>query len=207
MIRIIQFVGFIVVFLSFTVSAESTLSTSELASSKRIINNLCIACHAIDGNSAISANPKLAGQHAAYITKQLNNFKSGLRENAVMAGMVANLTETEMINLGRYFSEQVILLSSAQKNGVGSLGEDIFRAGIKNKGVAACASCHGPSGHGIPDKYPRLNAQHSQYTLSQLNSFRLELRKNDPESVMRTIAQKLTEQEMQDVADYIQGLR
>ena len=77
MIRIIQFVGFIVVFLSFTVSAESTLSTSELASSKRIINNLCIACHAIDGNSAISANPKLAGQHAAYITKQLNNFKSG----------------------------------------------------------------------------------------------------------------------------------
>tara|TARA_B100000787_G_scaffold36857_1_gene25892 strand:+ start:135 stop:758 length:624 start_codon:yes stop_codon:yes gene_type:complete len=207
MIRIIQFVGFIVVFLSFTVSAESTLSSSELASSKRIINNLCIACHAIDGNSAISANPKLAGQHAAYITKQLNNFKSGLRENAVMAGMVANLTETEMINLGRYFSEQVILLSSAQKNGVGSLGEDIFRAGIKNKGVAACASCHGPSGHGIPDKYPRLNAQHSQYTLSQLNSFRLELRKNDPESVMRTIAQKLTEQEMQDVADYIQGLR
>ena len=207
MIRIIQFVGFIVVFLSFTVSAESTLSTSELASSKRIINNLCIACHAIDGNSAISANPKLAGQHAAYITKQLNNFKSGLRENAVMAGMVANLTETEMINLGRYFSEQVILLSSAQKNGVGSLGEDIFRAGIKNKGVAACASCHGPSGHGIPDKYPRLNAQHSQYTLSQLNSFRLELRKNDPESVMRTIAQKLTEQEMQAVADYIQGLR
>ena len=207
MIRIIQFVGFIVVFLSFTVSAESTLSSSELASSKRIINNLCIACHAIDGNSAISANPKLAGQHAAYITKQLNNFKSGLRENAVMAGMVANLTEKDMINLGRYFSEQVILLSSAQKNGVGSLGEDIFRAGIKNKGVAACASCHGPSGHGIPDKYPRLNAQHSQYTLSQLNSFRLELRKNDPESVMRTIAQKLTEQEMQDVADYIQGLR
>jgi cytochrome c553 len=124
-----------------------------------------------------------------------------------MAGMVANLTEKDMINLGRYFSEQVILLSSAQKNGVGSLGEDIFRAGIKNKGVAACASCHGPSGHGIPDKYPRLNAQHSQYTLSQLNSFRLELRKNDPESVMRTIAQKLTEQEMQAVADYIQGLR
>jgi len=207
MIRIIQFVGFIVAFLSFTVSAESTLSSSELVSTKKTINNLCIACHAIDGNSAISANPKLAGQHAAYITKQLNNFKSGLRENVVMAGMVANLTEKDMINLGRYFSEQVILLSSAQKNGVGSLGEDIFRAGIKNKGVAACASCHGPSGHGIPDKYPRLNAQHSQYTLSQLNSFRLELRKNDPESVMRTIAQKLTEQEMQDVADYIQGLR
>lgn len=207
MIRIIQFVGFIIVCFSFVVSAESTLSSSELVGTKKIINNLCIACHAIDGNSVVSVNPKLAGQHAAYISKQLNNFKSGLRENIVMAGMVANLTEEDMINLGNYFSEQDILLSSAQKNGVGSLGENIFRAGIRSKGVAACAGCHGPSGHGIPDKYPRLNAQHSEYTLAQLNAFRLGLRKNDPEAVMRTIAQKLTEQEMQSVADYIQGLR
>ena len=207
MIRIIRFVGFIIVCFSFVVSAESTLSSSELVGTKKIINNLCIACHAIDGNSVVSVNPKLAGQHAAYISKQLNNFKSGLRENIVMAGMVANLTEEDMINLGNYFSEQDILLSSAQKNGVGSLGENIFRAGIKSKGVAACAGCHGPSGHGIPDKYPRLNAQHSEYTLAQLNAFRLGLRKNDSEAVMRTIAQKLTEQEMQSVADYIQGLR
>ena len=207
MIRIIQFVGFIIVCFSFVVSAESTLSSSELVGTKKIINNLCIACHAIDGNSVVSVNPKLAGQHAAYISKQLNNFKSGLRENIVMAGMVANLTEEDMINLGNYFSEQDILLSSAQKNGVGSLGENIFRAGIRSKGVAACAGCHGPSGHGIPDKYPRLNAQHSEYTLAQLNAFRLGLRKNDPEAVMRTIAQKLTEQEMQSVADYIQGLK
>ena len=207
MIRFIQCVGFVTVFLSFIINAESSLSSSELASSKKIVNNLCIACHSIDGNSAIPVNPKLAGQHAAYITKQLKNFKSGLRENAVMAGMVANLTEKDMENLGFYFSEQAISLSSAQKNGAGSLGESIFRAGIKNKGVPACASCHGPSGHGIPDKYPRLNAQHSKYILSQLNSFRLELRKNDSEGVMRTIAQKMTEQEMQAVSDYIQGLR
>jgi cytochrome c553 len=207
MIRIIKFVGLIIVFFSFTAIAETKLSSSELVSTKKIINNLCIACHAIDGNSVVSVNPKLAGQHAAYITKQLNNFKSGLRENAVMAGMVASLTEKDMINLGYYFSEQDILLSAAKENGVGSLGENIFRAGIKSKGVAACASCHGPSGHGIPDKYPRLNAQHSEYTLAQLNSFRLELRKNDPDGVMRTIAQKLTEEEMQSVADYIQGLR
>ena len=207
MIRIIQFVGFIIVCFSFVVSAESTLSSSELVGTKKIINILCIACHAIDGNSVVSVNPRLAGQHAAYISKQLNNFKSGLRENIVMAGMVANLTEEDMINLGNYFSEQDILLSSAQKNGVGSLGENIFRAGIRSKGVAACAGCHGPSGHGIPDKYPRLNAQHSEYTLAQLNAFRLGLRKNDPEAVMRTIAQKLTEQEMQSVADYIQGLK
>ena len=207
MIRIIKCVGLIIVFSSVTAIAETKLSPSELVSTKKIINNLCIACHAIDGNSSVPANPKLAGQHAAYITKQLKNFKMGLRENAVMAGMVANLTEEDMKNLGYYFSEQNILLSSAKKNGVGSRGENIFRAGIKNKGVAACASCHGPSGHGIPDKYPRLNAQHSEYTLAQLNAFRLELRKNDPAGVMRTIAQKLTEEEMQSVADYIQGLR
>ena len=207
MIRIVQFISFIIISLSFAVGAESKLSSQELIATKKIINNLCIACHGIDGNSLISANPKLGGQHAAYILKQLKNFKSGLRENAVMAGMVVNLTEQEMINLALYFSEQNILLSKAKNNGVGSLGEKIFRAGIKNKGVAACAGCHGPSGHGIPDKYPRLNAQHSQYTLTQLNAFRLELRKNDSDEVMMTIAQKLTEQEMQAVADYIQGLR
>ena len=111
MIKIIKFVGLIIVFFSFTAIAETKLSSSELVSTKKIINNLCIACHAIDGNSVVSVNPKLAGQHAAYITKQLNNFKSGLRENVVMAGMVANLTEEDMINLGYYFSEQNILLS------------------------------------------------------------------------------------------------
>ena len=207
MINFFRYIVFMLIFFSLVGGTESKLSSQEIASTKKIINNLCIACHGADGNSLISVNPKLGGQHAGYILKQLKNFKSGLRDNAVMAGMVANLSEIEMINLGFYFSEQDILLSSAKDNGVGSIGEKIFRAGIKNKGVAACASCHGPSGHGIPDKYPRLNAQHSEYTLAQLKAFRLELRKNDPSAVMRTIAQKLTEQEMKAVSDYIQGLR
>ena len=92
------------------------LSSKDLQSAKKIINNLCIACHGADGNSAISVNPKLAGQHAAYITKQLMNFKSGKRDNAVMAGMVATLTEQDMINLGLYFSNQKITLSMAKWN-------------------------------------------------------------------------------------------
>ena len=207
MIHLFRYIVFLFIFFSLVGGAESKLSSQEITSTKKIINNLCIACHGEDGNSLIPVNPKLGGQHAGYILKQLKNFKSGLRDNAVMAGMVANLSEIEMINLGFYFSEQDILLSKAKDNGVGSIGEKIFRAGIKNKGVAACASCHGPSGHGIPDKYPRLNAQHSEYTLAQLKAFRLELRKNDPSAVMRTIAQKLTEQEMKAVSDYIQGLR
>ena len=189
---------------SLTVAAENSLNEFDLAAMKKIVNGLCIACHAVDGNSQLSINPKIASQHSAYLTKQLMNFKSGLRNNAVMAGMVSNLSDKDMENLGIYFSEQKLKLSKAKSNGKGSEGEKIFRAGIKEKGVPACASCHGPSGHGIPDLYPRLNAQHSEYTLSQLNSFRLEGR---PSEIMQKISQKLTEKEMQSVSDYIQGLR
>ena len=186
--------------ISFSLFAEPQKESNQYLSAKKIVNNLCIACHAIDGNSSISMNPKLAGQHSAYITKQLMNFKNGSRENAVMAGMVASLTEDDMKNLG-------LKLSSAKTNGKGSLGEKIYRGGLSDKGVPACASCHGPAGHGVPDVYPRLNGQHSEYSLSQLNLFRLEKRSNDEGMMMRTIAQKLTEKEMQAVSDYIQGLQ
>jgi cytochrome c553 len=165
------------------------------------------ACHGIDGNSPLPANPNLSGQHAGYITKQLMQFKNGERDNAVMKGMVANLTEQDMINLGSYFEQQKQNLLFAKSNGENSLGEKIYRAGVATKGLPACASCHGPAGHGIPDLYPRLNSQHAAYTISQLNAFRLETRMNDNAMMMRTIAQKLTDKEMNAVADYIQGLR
>ncbi|MDG2252740.1 MAG: c-type cytochrome [Methylophilaceae bacterium] len=193
--------------ISFSLFAEPQKETNQYLSAKKIVNNLCIACHAIDGNSSISMNPKLAGQHSAYITKQLMNFKNGTRENAVMAGIVASLTEDDMKNLGLYFSMQSLKLSSAKTNGKGSLGEKIYRGGLSEKGVPACASCHGPAGHGVPDVYPRLNGQHSEYSLSQLNLFRLEKRTNDEGVMMRMIAQKLTEKEMLAVSDYIQGLQ
>ena len=198
---------FLVLFFTTNVALAEKLTPQDFKATKKIINNLCIACHAADGNSLIPANPKLAGQHAAYITKQLLNFKSGVRDNIVMAGMVANLTEQDMRNLGIFYETQPLALAEAKKNGVGSLGEKIFRSGLDSKGVPACASCHGPSGHGIPDSYPRLNAQHSEYTVSQLNLFRIDRRANDSGMMMRSIAKKLTEEEMQAVADYIQGLR
>jgi cytochrome c553 len=204
MIKVFQLAVIVILSSSLTVAAENSLNEFDLAAMKKIVNGLCIACHAVDGNSQLSINPKIASQHSAYLTKQLMNFKSGLRNNAVMAGMVSNLSDKDMENLGIYFSEQKLKLSKAKSNGKGSEGEKIFRAGIKEKGVPACASCHGPSGHGIPDLYPRLNAQHSEYTLSQLNSFRLEGR---PSEIMQKISQKLTEKEMQSVSDYIQGLR
>lgn len=198
---------FILFILTTNIILAETFTSKDLKATKKIINNLCIACHAADGNSTISTNPKLAGQHAAYITKQLMNFKSGTRDNAVMAGMVANLTDEDMKNLGLFYASQSLILGVAKENGIGSLGEKIFRSGLNKKGVPACAGCHGPSGHGIPDTYPRLNAQHADYTVSQLNLFRLGKRANDSAMMMRSIAQKLTEDEMQAVADYIQGLR
>jgi|TARA_B110000305_G_scaffold8548_2_gene8376 cytochrome c553 len=198
---------FILFILTTNIILAETFTSKDLKATKKIISNLCIACHAADGNSTISTNPKLAGQHAAYITKQLINFKSGTRDNAVMAGMVANLTDEDMKNLGLFYASQSLTLGAAKENGIGSLGEKIFRSGLNKKGVPACAGCHGPSGHGIPDTYPRLNAQHADYTVSQLNLFRLGKRANDPAMMMRSIAQKLTEDEMQAVADYIQGLR
>ena len=182
-------------------------SSIDLEQAKKIVNNLCIACHGIDGNSSIPANPNLSAQHAGYITKQLMQFKNGERENAVMKGMVASLSEEDMVNLGFYFEQQKQKLLTASSNGKNSLGEKIYRAGVASKNIPACASCHGPAGHGIPDLYPRLNSQHADYTVSQLNAFRLEKRLNDNAMMMRTIAQKLTEKEMSAVADYIQGLR
>ena len=192
-------------------AANSLLAADKLSgdieSAKKIVNNLCLACHAIDGNSAIPSNPKLAGQHADYLSRQLEYFKKGIRENAVMQGMVANLSTKDFDNLAHYFENQTLKLSAAKSNGKGSLGEKIFRAGIADKKLPACASCHGPSGHGIPGQFPRLNAQHSDYTISQLNAYKNGLRKNEAAKMMTTIAQRLSDAEMQAVADYIEGLQ
>ena len=198
---------FVLLSISPYIFADNRDDSLELEQAKKIVTNLCIACHGIDGNSPLPANPNLSGQHAGYITKQLMQFKNGERDNAVMKGMVANLTEQDMINLGSYFEQQKQNLLFAKSNGENSLGEKIYRAGVATKGLPACASCHGPAGHGIPDLYPRLNSQHAAYTISQLNAFRLETRMNDNAMMMRTIAQKLTDKEMNAVADYIQALR
>ena len=163
----------------------------------------------MDGNSLNGKiAPKIAAQNARYLTIQLNKFKDGVRKNVLMQGIASSLSAEDMNNLGIYFSEQKLQLSAATSNGVGSMGEKIFRAGIKDSGVPACASCHGPAGHGVPNLYPRLNAQHSDYILSQLNHFRvLEDKPGTVYAPMRAISVKLTEQEMKAVADYIQGLQ
>jgi len=187
-----------------TATAEVPLPV-EKQGVEQIVQNVCAACHAANGNSVITLNPKLAGQHPEYLLKQLKNFKEGTRANAVMSGMVANLTPEDMQNLAQYFAKQPIALGKAKSNGKGSLGEKIYRGGIAATQVPACASCHGANGAGLPKQYPRLASQHADYTYQQLKAFRTGERANAP--MMAAIATKMTEAEMQAVSDYMQGLR
>jgi cytochrome c553 len=181
-------------------------AAGDAAKGAEIATVVCAACHGPDGNSVITANPKLAGQHPEYLAKQLNEFKSGKRANAVMGPMSATLaTAEDVLNVAAYFAAQPPKGGTAKSNGNGSDGERIYKGGILAKGVPACASCHSPNGSGIPAQFPRLAGQHAEYNLNQLKAFRSGERANAP--MMRVIASKMSDQEMEAVADYVQGLK
>jgi cytochrome c553 len=177
------------------------------AQAQQIVTNVCAACHAADGNSASPVNPVLAGQHADYTAKQLANFKSGERKNPVMVGIAAMLSPQDMINLGAYFEAQKPKVRAARNPEWVQLGQQIYRGGVAAKGVAACASCHGPNGAGIPAQFARVAAQYSEYTAAQLQAFRAGERANDPGKMMRAIAARLSDQEIKSVSEYMAGLR
>lgn len=165
----------------------------------------CVACHGAAGNSAIVQNPKLAGQHEAYIYKQLTNFKGPDRNNAIMTMIAKSLTDEDMKNIAAYLDAQSVKPGAAKNKMTVELGKKIYRGGIAEKNVPACAACHGPNGAGIPDQFPRLGAQHQEYTMAQLTSFRTGTRKNSIQ--MTTIAKRLSDDEMQAVSDYVAGLK
>jgi cytochrome c553 len=177
------------------------------AKAQQIVTQVCSACHGADGNSAIPANPNLARQIPEYITKQLSNYKSGERVNAVMAGMVAALSPADMTNLGAYFWSQTAKPGVATNKELALLGQSLYRGGNAATGVPACSGCHSPDGVGIPKQYPRLAGQHAEYTAAQLKAWRSGERANDPNKMMRMIAAKLTDREIQALSEYIQGLR
>jgi len=177
------------------------------AQAQPIVTRVCAACHAADGNSATPANPVLAGQHADYTAKQLADYKSGERENPVMLSMTAALLPQDMKNLGAYFEGQKPKTRAAKDVELVKLGRQIYRGGIMAKGVAACASCHGPTGAGIPAEFPRVAGQFVEYTIAQLQAFRLGERANDPNKMMRVISARLSDLEIKAVSEYITGLR
>lgn len=170
------------------------------------IAGVCAACHGQDGNSAAPSFPKIAGLGEKYILKQLKDFKSGERNNAIMAGQVAALNETQMADLAAFFAGNKRTVGYAAEDKV-ALGEKIYRAGNTATGVPACLACHGPDGSGIDAAgFPGLGGQHADYIKAQLVSFQEDKRTNDSSKVMRDIAGRMSNKEVDAVSAYIQGL-
>jgi cytochrome c553 len=166
---------------------------------------VCSACHANDGSRGSPANPILQGQIPEYLVKQLGDFKSGKRNNPVMKGFASALSEDDMKSVAAFYASKSAKPGFATNKDLVALGEKIYRGGIAEKQVPACAGCHSPSGAGIPVQFPRLAGQHAPYVEAQLNGFRAGTRANGP--MMLTIAAKMSDQEIKAVSDYVAGLR
>lgn len=193
-----------------TGTSNAGLQRPDAAKGKQIAAQVCAACHNADGNSTISTNPKLAGQGAEYLVKQLTDLakpagdKTG-RESAVMSGFAASLSLADRQNVAAWFASQTAAPGTAGGPDAAQLGERLFRAGLPAKAVPACAGCHGPSGNGLPALYPKISGQHSDYVEAQLRAFRDGSRHNN--EAMEQIAFRLSDPEIKALADFVAGLR
>jgi cbb3-type cytochrome c oxidase subunit III len=191
-------------------AADQAPAKPDLNRGQAIAAQVCASCHGADGNSAGGAYPKLAGQHPEYLTKELKDFKTQpgakgpARNNPIMAGIAGALSDQDMVNVSAWFATQVPKPGYAHNKNTVALGQKIYRGGIAEKGVPACASCHGPTGQGIPSQYPRLSGQWADYTTAQLTAFQQGVRNNN--EPMHAIAARLSENEIKAVADYVAGL-
>jgi cytochrome c553 len=177
----------------------------DVAKGEAIASQVCVACHSIDGSRGLPANPILQGQHPEYLAKQLADFKSGARDNAIMKGFASTLSPEDMKNVAAFYATKTAKPGFATDKATLLEGERIYRGGIADRQIAACAGCHSPNGAGIPVQYPRLGGQHGEYTAAQLIAFRSGLRANSLQ--MAGVAAKLNDREIKAVADYMAGLR
>ena len=187
------------------VAPKAVAAKPDMAKGEASYTAVCAACHGADGNSGTPANPKLAQQHPEYLIKQLQEFKSGKRANAVMSGMAATLSGDDMKNIAYWLSSKTAKPGFAKDKELVALGERIYRGGIADRQIAACSGCHSPNGAGVPAQYPRMSGQHADYTVAQLTGFRDGVRKNALQ--MTQVAAKLNDREIKAVSDYIAGLR
>lgn len=189
--------------LSFSAQAQS--NKPDMAKGAALFGQVCVACHAADGNSSTPANPKLAQQHPEYLIKQLKEYKSGKRANAIMSGFAGTLSDEDMRNVAYWLASQKATNGAATDPELVRLGERIYRGGIADRQIAACAGCHSPNGAGIPAQNPRLSGQHAEYTADQLRQFRSGARKNNLQ--MTGVAAKMNDREILAVSEFIAGLR
>jgi cytochrome c553 len=195
----------VVAFSSNAFAQDAKSAKPDTVKGAQIYDQVCASCHGADGNSGSPANPKLAQQHPEYLTKQLQEFKSGKRNNAIMKGFATALSDADMRNIAAHMAAQKGKPGFAKDRELSALGEKIYRGGIAERNVAACMGCHSPNGAGMPSQYPRLGGQHADYTEAQLRGFRDGARKNN--SVMTQAVSKMNDRELKAVSDYIAGLR
>jgi cytochrome c553 len=202
----------IILVVGFALSASFAYAEGD-ATAGQTKSAACAGCHGVDGNNG-GGFPKLAGQNTKYLVKQMTDIKSGARAVPAMTGILDSLTEQDFEDIAVYFSSQKIQVAQANKELV-ELGQKIYRAGDQSKGLAACTACHSPTGQGnAAAGFPALGGQHADYTEKQLRTFRAagrddttgDKRENDPNSMMRMVAAKLSDKEIQAVSSYISGL-
>lgn len=185
--------------------AAPAVAKPDAAKGEVIANGVCVACHTNDGSRGVPANPILQGQHPEYLVKQLTEYKSGKRANAIMMGFASTLSEADMKNVAAYFATKKAKPGFATNKDTVALGEKIYRGGVAERSIPACAGCHSPTGAGIPSLYPRLGGQHAEYVETQLIAYRAGTRNNSAQ--MTGIAAKLNDREIKAVSDYLTGLR
>lgn len=188
-----------------TAFAADAPAKPDLAKGEATYSGVCAACHGAGGNSEVPNYPVLAQQFPGYLVKQLQEFKSGKREDAVMQGMAATLDDEGVRDVSAWLGTQKAKNGVAQSKDLAAVGESVYRGGAQDRGIAACAGCHSPNGAGVPVQFPRLAGQHQEYTVKQLSDFRSGKRANS--TVMHDEVKYLTDREIQGLADYIAGLR
>lgn len=192
------------------VAQDTAAARPDLKRGQEIANSICAACHGADGNSTIGVNPKLSGQDTVYLLKQLNDYArpasdKNARVNSIMTGILGGISAADRLHVAAFYASQPHTPGAARSRDTLETGQRIYRAGIPERGVPACGGCHSPSGAGIPAQYPRLAGQHAEYTVSQLKAFHDGTRRNNVP--MAQIAARLSDAEMDAVADYVAGLR
>jgi len=192
--------------LAIAVFAGQALAAQGNAAAGKAKSESCAGCHGEDGNASAPIFPKLAGQHASYLSKQLHEFKSQKRvDQAVMNAMAESLSDADIADISSWFSQQKIKPEQAEKT---ELGQKIYRSGLASKNIPACAACHGPKGEGNPTSvYPTLGGQYSSYIAKALHDYKAGERNSDPNEIMRGIANRLGDEEINAVSDYVSGLQ
>ncbi len=190
---------------AYAADAQPAAAKPDIAKGQATSTAVCAACHTADGSRGIPVNPILQGQHPEYLIKQLTEFKNGKRDNPIMKGFAATLSDDDARNVAAFYAGKQAKAGFSKNKELVALGERIYRGGIADRSIAACAACHSPNGAGLPSQYPRLAGQHADYTEAQLVAFRGGARKNSTQ--MTDVAAKLNDREIKAVADYIAGLR